>query len=211
MSGRKFEREGPKTSLIRLGPLLRGFFKVSLMNPSSHRKLMILLRPNLTVVAHEIGARLVWLGIFCNCAVTVLIGSQMVLNEPDLTVSSYYGGESLRIGNEVQLLADDYVIEDRWKLEREVGSVIKHLRNPVLVQDKPWEGRVGTHPCVFYDNQLRKFRMYYSSFHLTNFFNPQDGAPGYSVHYAESEDGFNWSKPALEGFPYGPYPRTRLR
>ena len=120
---------------------------------------------------------------------------------------AYFRGEPLRIGNQVQLLVDDYVIEDRWKLTRELGKVIKHVRNPVVVQDKPWEGAVGF-PCVVYDDQLRKFRMYYDNFYLTNYFSRQ--GPSYTVGYAESDDGFNWTKPALEGFPSGGYERTNI-
>jgi len=125
-------------------------------------------------------------------------------------IAPYFRGEPLRIGNEVQLLADDYVIEDRWKLTRELGKVIKHLGNPVLVQDKPWEGQLGMISSVFYDGRLGKFRMYYDSFSLSNYFNPRPGAPSYAVAYAESDDGFNWHKPVLEGFPYGDHARTNV-
>ena len=44
----------------------------------------------------------------------------------------YFRGKPLRIGNAVQLLADDYVVENRWKLTRRQGGVAKHLRNPVI-------------------------------------------------------------------------------
>jgi hypothetical protein len=57
--------------------------------------------------------------------------------------ASYFRGEPLRIANQIQLLVDDYAVEDRWKVTRETGAVLKHLRNPVLVQDKPWEEAVG--------------------------------------------------------------------
>lgn len=43
----------------------------------------------------------------------------------------YVRGEPLRIGNQIQLLVDDYAVEDRWKVTRETGAVLKHLRNPV--------------------------------------------------------------------------------
>lgn len=138
------------------------------------------------------------------------IKSALGAEEPLRQFPVYHRGMPMRIGNELQLLADDYIIEDRWKITREVGSVIKHLRNPVLVQDKPWEGQIGTLSSVFYDDKLGKFRMYYDSFNLTNYFNPREGAPSYAVAYAESADGFNWIKPALEGFPYGNYPRTNI-
>ena len=44
---------------------------------------------------------------------------------------------------------DDYMVEDRWKLSRQVGTVVKHLRNPILWQDQPWEGGVGGYPCGY--------------------------------------------------------------
>jgi hypothetical protein len=122
--------------------------------------------------------------------------------------STYFRGEPLRIGGQVQLLMDDYIVEDRWKLTRQVGRVIKHARNPVVVQDKPWEGAIGGYPSVLYDDKLRKYRMYYDNFHLTNYFSRK--GPPYFIGYAESEDGFNWTKPALEGFPFGGYDRTNI-
>ena len=60
----------------------------------------------------------------------------------DLPVS-YFHGEPLHIENEIQLLVDDYVVEDRWKLKRTNGTVMKFLHNPVIIHDKPWEGEVG--------------------------------------------------------------------
>ena len=122
--------------------------------------------------------------------------------------ASYFRGEPLRIGNQIQLLVDDYAVEDRWKVTRETGAVLKHLRNPVLVQDKPWEEAVGGHPAVIYDDKLKKFRMYYTCFSLSNYFSKQ--GPSYYLSYAESDDGFNWVKPALEGFPFRGYERTNV-
>ena len=61
-------------------------------------------------------------------------------NTRGATPFSYFQGEPMRIGNQVQLLMDDYMVEDRWKLTRQSGKVIKHARNPIVVQDKPWEG-----------------------------------------------------------------------
>ena len=121
---------------------------------------------------------------------------------------SYFRGEPLRIGNQVQLLADDYIVEDRWKLTREVGKVMKHMRNPVLVPDKPWEGATPGAPAVLYDAQFHKFRMWYVCFSLSNYFSKK--GPSYYTAYAESEDGFVWTKPRLEGFPFEEYERTNI-
>lgn len=127
------------------------------------------------------------------------------LPEPD-----YFRGDALRIGNQVQLLADDYIVEDRWKLERRVGTVVKHLGNPVIVQDKPWEGALGGFPSVVFDEQTRKYRMYYDNFNLTHYFAPKPGYPSYYVGYAESEDGIRWVKPEMEAFPFAGFPRTNI-
>ncbi|MDB6094852.1 MAG: hypothetical protein JWM32_2414 [Verrucomicrobia bacterium] len=129
---------------------------------------------------------------------------------PEFPIPSYFRGEPLHIGNQVQLLIDDYIVEDRWKMTRETGEVTKHLRNPIVIADKPWEGQIGTYPCVLRDPATGKYRMYFDNFHLTNYFNPVKGAPSYYVGYAESDDAINWTKPMMEGFPYGEFPRTNI-
>jgi hypothetical protein len=129
---------------------------------------------------------------------------------PGFGIDPYFRGEPLPIGNEVQLLVDDYAIEDRWMLTAEVGEVTKHLRNPVVVADQPWEGQIGAYPCVLFDEKIGKYRMYYDNFHLTNYFKPLKGSPSYYVGYAESDNGLVWTKPMLDGFPYGKYPRTNV-
>ncbi len=121
----------------------------------------------------------------------------------------YFRGEPLRIGNEIQFLADDYVVEDRWKLSRRQGLIAKHLRNPIVVQDKPWDGQLGGYPCVLFDEQTGKYRMWYDCFSLTNYYARHLG-PAYYIGYAESDDAFNWTKPQLQGFPFGRYPRTNI-
>ena len=125
----------------------------------------------------------------------------------DALATSYIEGKPLRIGNEVQLLLDDYMVEDRWKLTRENGKVIKHLRNPIIVQERPWEGELGG-LSVLFDPKLGKYRMWYEGFNVTSYFSHE--GPSYYVCYAESDDAFTWTKPELEGFPFGPYPRTNV-
>ena len=123
--------------------------------------------------------------------------------------ASYFRGEPLRIGNQFQYLMDEYLVEDRWMLKRTLGKVLKHQRNPVLVQDKPWEEAIGAYPSVLHDPHTGKFRMWYQIFSLTNYFAREKG-PSYYIGYAESEDGYNWTKPALEGFPFLSYERTNI-
>ena len=101
------------------------------------------------------------------------------------------------------------MVEDRWKLARRQGLIAKHLRNPVIVQDKPWDGQLGAYPSVLFDEQMGKYRMWYDCFSLTNYYARHLG-PAYYIGYAESDDAFNWTKPLLQGFPFGRYPRTNI-
>ena len=138
----------------------------------------------------------------------VCAGPQEQLRAESPLPLPYFQGWPLRIGNQIQLLVDDYLMEDRWKLQRRVGRVNKFMRNPVIVQDKPWEDAVGAYPSVLYDERLGKYRMWYQCFNLSNYFSKE--GPSYYVGYAESEDAFNWTKPRLEKFPFAGYEKTNV-
>ena len=104
----------------------------------------------------------------------------------------YLTGRALTIGNTPQLLADEYMVEDRWKLTRRVGTVVKHPGNPILVKDKPWEGDGICNPCVLYDEQAGGFRMWYvccdwAAFHTTSRGILAAENPGYYVACACDE------------------------
>jgi hypothetical protein len=58
---------------------------------------------------------------------------------------AYFRGEPLRIGQETQLLIDDTVVEDRWRLTRVMHRPDKWPHNPVVLADKPWESDDGYH------------------------------------------------------------------
>ena len=106
-------------------------------------------------------------GVFRDLAVS----AQVAGLKPESPVPlSYFRDRPLRIGNQIQLLADDYIVEDRWKLQRRVGRVNKFMRNPVIVQDKPWEDAVGAYPSVLHDERLGRYRMWYQCFNLSNYF-----------------------------------------
>ena len=123
----------------------------------------------------------------------------------------YLLGKPLKIGDTPQLLVDGHIVEDRWKLTRRVGTVVKHPANPVLVKDKPWEGD-SVHginpPNVIHDMTCGKFRMWYDCFDQQNYFTHE--GPGYYVCYAESEDGVNWTKPVMADCPYGGHDATNI-
>ena len=145
---------------------------------------------------------------FLSAAFSALVLAKGAFAEESMPLS-YMQGEPMHIGNEVQYLMDDYMVEDRWKLTRRVGKVEKHLGNPVIVQDQSWEDNAGAYPSVLFDPVLGKFRMWYQIDSLTNYFNHKRG-PAYAVGYAESDNGFIWTKPRLEGFPFGTSARSNV-
>jgi hypothetical protein len=111
------------------------------------------------------------------CAPLIMAQSTPPEREHGAVPFGYFRGRPLRIGTEVQFLADDYLVEDRWKLTRRQDQVAKHLRNPVVVQDKPWEEQVGC-PCVLYDEKIGKYRMWFQCFSLSNYYSRHLG-PAY--------------------------------
>lgn len=121
---------------------------------------------------------------------------------------SYYSGEPLRIGTGTQLLIDDALVEDRWRLTRELAKPEKFVRNPVLICDKPWEGGVIPAFTFFRDPSTGKLRAWYSAY--LPFGEPAPGMGRAFVCHAESEDGLNWTKPLFQRFPVGRSAETNI-
>lgn len=109
--------------------------------------------------------------------------------------------EPLRIGTDLQLFVDGYLIESmkgvRLKLHTPVPA------GKAITFDQPWEGNVSAYASVFQDGG--KFRMYYRGASDPAYVRPAALGPGETVvpkHpevacYAESRDGITWTKPAL--------------
>lgn len=123
-------------------------------------------------------------------------------------MNDYYSGKPLRIGSETQLLIDDTIIEDRWRLRRVMHPPVKHPQNPILARDKPWEGDMVHAPSVLWDDERGLYRMWYLTFNNSNYF-ARRGSVTYMC-YAESEDGVHWTKPLFDHCPYGRYSRTNI-
>ena len=121
---------------------------------------------------------------------------------------SYFQGEPLRIGTEAQLLIDDFIVEDRWGLRRVLHPPAKHLRNPILVRENPWEGDTGIGLHVLWDDDFSRYRMWYQCFSESDYWGA--GGPPYHLAYAESDDGINWEKPALQVSDYPGYPVSNV-
>ena len=98
----------------------------------------------------------------------------------------------LCIGLQKQLLVDDHVLAKKKNLRRVLGQVTKaNQGRPIMVADKPWEsgrwGLYGFYGTVLHDGD--KFRMWYNPWR-------------FAVAYAESSDGLNWQKPALNLYDF---------
>jgi hypothetical protein len=88
-----------------------------------------------------------------------------------------------------RLFLDAAVIETSAGLARVFHRASKHLANPVIQRDQPWEGIAAITGPYVYGTVLRdrgKLRLWYQL--LTR---------GNHVGYAESNDGIHWQKPEL--------------
>jgi hypothetical protein len=107
---------------------------------------------------------------------------------------------AVRIGQEPQLLVDDALLGDTWRVRRVQGVVRKHPLNPVIRADQPWEqesGRTsGLQPtAALYDARDGLFKLWYS------ILQPR-AKEGSATAYATSRDGVAWSKPDLRLVEY---------
>jgi hypothetical protein len=91
-----------------------------------------------------------------------------------------------------------------------IGTVTKDPRNPLLIQDKPWEPRLdNSYPNVIHtpSDSMGAYRLWYGGFIAGNHFNTSQGSMRVSaLHYANSSDGIVWSKPALGLFDLAKVP-----
>ena len=90
----------------------------------------------------------------------------------------------LVIGQQKQLLVDDYILASTSRLDRQLGEVVKHP-HPVLLPDRPWDdpSAFGGYLTVLRDQPADRFQMWYAA-------GEEKG-----IGYAESEDGIRWTKP----------------
>lgn len=107
----------------------------------------------------------------------------------------------LEIGEQKQLLVDEYVVEDIWKVTRATSQAKKHERNPLIVGEQPWEGTGPyLHGSVLWDEDEACFKMWYQTFHSRN---AEWTDYTYEAHYATSQDGITWHKPRLARYEIG--------
>jgi hypothetical protein len=109
--------------------------------------------------------------------------------------------EPLKIGNQVQLFVDDYLIDQMTGLELRLQQPVD--AGVAIKFDKPWEGNTSAYVTVFKDGD--KYRMYYRGAAEPSYARKSALKPGeilFPDHravtcYAESPDGITWTKPSL--------------
>ena len=107
----------------------------------------------------------------------------------------------IELDNAKQLFVDDWLIETATGVKRTFFAATKHLGNPLLVPEKPWEiPSVLLSGSVIYDPQRTedRFRMWYLCYtpkHNARFegVKSKEGC----IAYAISADGLHWTRPNL--------------
>ena len=103
---------------------------------------------------------------------------------------------AIEVGDQKQLLLDDYLLESQENVQRVLHQPRRFTGNPIIVGDRSWEkwtAYPNGRPVIF-DQQMGKFRMWYMASLLD-----EEAYAGilYKACYAESKDGYRWTKPNL--------------
>ncbi len=90
---------------------------------------------------------------------------------------------------------DDWPFEYSRGFVRRQGKPVRYHGNPVLKPELPHEGdRVSLYGTIFHDEANNIYKMWYPAFSVV----PKTVA---CLCYAESKDGYNWTKPDLDVVP----------
>ena len=113
----------------------------------------------------------------------------------------YFGGqcfaELIEIGSQKQLFLDEYLIESMTGARQVLNPAVKVPSNPVVRQDRPWEGNDIKYGSLVYDPDRQLFKMWYWSQTVVKKDKNEDEYTGRRACYAVSRDGYHWEKPAL--------------
>ena len=111
--------------------------------------------------------------------------------------ASSVSAQLLKIGSNKQLFLDDFLIQQMVNTKRVLNPAVKVRGNPIIKQDRPWEGNNLHYGTVFYDDAKRQFRMWYTSSDVITDDDGQTNTTRPIVCYATSDDGYSWDKPSL--------------
>lgn len=87
-------------------------------------------------------------------------------------------------GSRLILFVDDHDVLYRPGTVRRLRPLDRHPANPVVPDDKPWEGAIG-YCSVYRDPTGGAYQLWYQA------------APGCRLCYARSDDGIMWEKPEI--------------
>lgn len=105
-------------------------------------------------------------------------------------------GEAV-IVDEKQLFIDSHIISEATGVERVLHQPVKHVKNPLLLMEKPWEGvRVGS-VTVLYDEQENLYKMWYLAVGPVTPTDLRGSRWFYHYCYAVSQDGIEWDRPII--------------
>jgi len=127
-----------------------------------------------------------------------------------MATEKYFMDQPLQIGNTRQLLFDDFIIEDAWKVKRILHQPLKYFKNPVIYKTEPWEAESVGHPTVFWDDDYGCYRMWYMSYSPKNYYTRGETGVIHCMCYAESKDGINWTKPVLDVCRFPGFEKTNV-
>ena len=107
------------------------------------------------------------------------------------------------------MLVDNYVIAELKGVSRIFNPAEKHINNPVLRGERPWEGRMVNVGTVLYDAEASVFKMWYFVLEMKytappkpysqykNLLKASHYQESFSLCYATSKDGVKWDRPNL--------------
>jgi hypothetical protein len=115
----------------------------------------------------------------------------------------------LRIDSSKQLFVDDYAVSELNGVSRIFNQAEKHIKNPIMRAEKPWEGSMIYVGTVLYDDETTIFKMWYWVLNMKyqvppkpfsqyeNLLKAANYKESFSLCYATSSDGINWERPNL--------------
>lgn len=140
-----------------------------------------------------------YLTVFLVCAFAVS------LRLPTVTAE-----DSNRSSRTRYLVLDDRIIEHTSNAALSVGTIKKHPKNPLFIEDKSWEMRFDNlYGNVVFDREKNSYQCWYSPFIVDHSSRGMSKAQRdnkryrpprqreMAICYATSEDGITWEKPSL--------------
>lgn len=105
----------------------------------------------------------------------------------------------LKVPNDPKyLLLDSRIIASTEGTHLVLGTIEKDQRNPLFVEDKPWEPRFDNlYPNIIFDGQEELYKCWYNPFIIDPRTSSTARRREMGVCYATSKDGMVWEKPDL--------------